>query len=197
MLRVTRGHQPGHSREPLVAIKGLPERQVPVTGVSAHLKVPSISCNPHPAQRCPQQTKGCLEKQFRGWALPAHAQAGHQAQGPRILQPLPHGSEGSLPPYCLQAPPLNPQPEPTGSELPTPRPAFPHSRDSAGPDVQPCVGSSHYHLLPSRRLPPGPQQSPGQLSAPPTSQPLLSCLTPPSPPVSAPTHVLWRKSFRG
>lgn len=86
MFKVTWGHQPGHSREPLVAIKGLPERQVPITGVSAHLKVPSISCNPHPAQRCPQQTKGCLEKQFRGRALPAHAQAGHQAQGPRILQ---------------------------------------------------------------------------------------------------------------
>ena len=85
MFKITQGHQPGHSREPLVAIRGLPERQVPVTGVSAHLKVPSIGCNPHPAQRCPQQTKGCLEKQSCGWALPAHAQAGHQAQG-RILQ---------------------------------------------------------------------------------------------------------------
>lgn len=178
MLRVTRGHQPGHSREPLVAIKGLPERQVPVTGVSAHLKVPSISCNPTPPNACPQQTKGCWKSSHVGH--PRTHKLGTKHRGHGSCSPFLTG-QGHCPHTACRLSP-NPQPEPTGSELPNPTPAFPHSRDSAGPDVQPCVGSSHYHLPPQQEATPGPQQSPGQLSAPLTSQPLLSCLTPPSPP---------------
>lgn len=106
-------------------------------GVSAHLNVPSISCSPHPAQHRPQQT-GCLEKQSHGGLCPRmhKLDPGHRAVDP--AGPLLR-SEGSPPPSCLQAPPLNPQPEPTGGQLPTPRPACPGWQDSAGPDDQPQV----------------------------------------------------------
>ena len=103
-----------------------------------------------PPNAAHSKQKGAWKSSFVGGLCPRTHKLGTRHRGHGSCRPLPHGSEGSLPPYCLQAPPLSPQPEPTGSELPTPRPACPHSRDSAGPDVQPCVGSSHHPLLPQQ-----------------------------------------------
>ena len=103
-----------------------------------------------PPNAAHSKQKGAWKSSFVGGLCPRTHKLGTRHRGHGSCRPLPHGSEGSLPPHCLQAPPLSPQPEPTGSELPTPRPACPHSRDSAGPDVQPCVGSSHHPLLPQQ-----------------------------------------------
>lgn len=113
-----------------------------------------------------------LGKAVSWWALPARAHGGPRAQGRGSCRPPPHGSEGSLPPSYQQAPPLNPQPEPTGGDLPTPRPACPGDQPQVSPVLAaatPPPTAGGHPLVPS-----GPQAS---FLLQPTLFPLLSCLT--------------------
>ena len=149
------------------------------------LRCLASAATPTPPNAAHSKLKGAWKSSLVGGLCPRMHKLGTRHRGCGSCRPPPHRSDGSLPPSCLQAPPLNPQAEPTGSELPTPRLACLGSQDSAGPDDQPqlspALAAATTPSSPSRRLPSGPQQSSGQLSAPPTSYLLLSYLTPPHP----------------